>query len=99
MPGTIETRIGEFLLQTVERRAAGRRLSGGVQGDELRGDEGRDSADQGLFGGKIVMQRRDVDAGTVRDAARPQPLEAVRRKTRERAPHQIVAPLIPAPPG
>src|SRR5262249_8959880 len=39
MLGTIESRVGEFLVQTIERRAAGRWLAGGVQGDELRGDE------------------------------------------------------------
>jgi len=65
-----------------------------VQGDELAGEEVRDPADQSLFGGKIVMQRRDIDAGTVGDAAGAQPLETVGRKTGESGAHQAVAAFV-----
>jgi hypothetical protein len=40
------------------------------------------------------MQRRDIHAGTVGDAARAQPLETVGRKTGESGPHQAVATLV-----
>jgi hypothetical protein len=96
MLGVVEMRIREFLAEPVERRAAGRRHRRGMQRDELGGEEVGNPPDQRLLGREVVVQCRDIDADTVRDAAGPQPLEAVGRKARERGPHQAIAAFVAA---
>jgi hypothetical protein len=91
-------RVGEFLVQPVERRLAGRGHRRRMQRDELGGEVVGDAADERLLGREIVVQRRDVDAGAVGRAARAQPFEAVSGEAGERRAHEALAALVAARP-
>src|SRR5262245_54862554 len=71
----VKSGVCKFLTETVECSTAGWRNRRCMQANKERSEILRQSSDQRLLGREIIVQRSDVDAGPIGNAARPQPFK------------------------